>query len=58
MMIMTAKEGYVFVAKNKKAVYGKTIYLGVYSKETDFIQVKEEEAATLRKELLGSVEIK
>lgn len=57
-MMITAKEGYVFVAKDKKAVYGKTIYLGVYSKEADFIQVKEEEAVILRKELFGSIETK
>lgn len=50
--MIQANKGYVFVSTDKKAVYGSIIYLGKYSKESDFIQMKEEEASKLKEQLM------
>jgi len=49
--MIQANKGYVFVSTDKKAVYGSIIYLGKYSKESDFIQIKEREAEALKEQI-------
>lgn len=48
-----AKEGYVFALKDRTAVYDNIIYLGIYDKEENYIQLTIEEGEVLRKELEG-----
>lgn len=48
MNMIIADEGYVFVTVADNYVCGSTIYLGKYSKKSDFVQIKKEEAEKLK----------
>ena len=50
-MRIEANEGCVFALKNRTAVYGNIMYLGIYDSEDNYIQLTIEEAEELRKEL-------
>lgn len=50
MNIITANEGYVFVTVADNYVCGSIVYLGRYSKKSDFVQVKQEEAEKLKQD--------
>lgn len=43
-----AQEGYVFAKKDKTAVYGRIMYLGIHDREENYIQIAIEEAAELK----------
>ena len=46
-----SNEGYVFALKDKSAVYDNVIYLGIYDKADNYIQITKEEAEQIKKEL-------
>ena len=46
-----SKEGYVFALKDKSAVYGNIIYLGIYDSADNYIQVTKEEAKEIEKQI-------
>ena len=46
-----SKKGYVFALKDKSAVYDNVIYLGIYDKADNYIQITKEEAEQIKKEL-------
>ena len=45
------KKGYVFALKDKSAVYDNVIYLGIYDKADNYIQITKKEAEQIKKEL-------
>lgn len=48
---MKAKDGYVFVTKDKTAVYGNLLYLGKYDSVDNYIELPLAEAEELKKEI-------
>ena len=46
-----SKEGYVFALKDKSAVYGNIIYLGIYDSADNYIQVTINEAKEIEKQI-------
>lgn len=46
-----SKEGYVFALKDKSAVYGNIIYLGIYDSADNYIQVTIAEANEIKKQI-------
>ena len=46
-----SKEGYVFALKDKSAVYGNIIYLGIYDNADNYIQVTINEAKEIEKQI-------
>ena len=46
-----SKEGYVFALKDKSAVYGNIIYLGIYDSADNYIQVTINEAKEIKKQI-------
>lgn len=48
---MRAKEGYVFAAADKSAVFGAVMYLGIHDKPENYIEITIEEAEALAKEI-------
>ena len=46
-----SKEGYVFALKDKSAVYGNIIYLGIYDSADNYIQITKEEANEIEKQI-------
>ena len=49
MKTLQAKEGYVFIKKDKSEVYGNLIYTPDNFDETLLTQVKEDQAKVIRK---------
>ena len=46
-----SKEGYVFALKDKSAVYGNIIYLGIYDSADNYIQVTINEAKEIERQI-------
>ena len=46
-----SKKGYVFALKDKSAVYGNIIYLGIYDSADNYIQVTINEAKEIEKQI-------
>ena len=46
-----SKKGSVFALKATSAVYDNVIYLGIYDKADNYIQITKEEAEQIKKEL-------
>ena len=51
MKTLQAKEGYVFIKKDKTEVYGNLIYTPDNFDESTLTQVKEDEAEEIRKSI-------
>ena len=46
-----SKEGYVFIKRDKSAVYDNVIYLGKYDSADNYIEVTKEEATEIKKQI-------
>lgn len=46
-----SKEGYVFIKKDKSAVYDTIIYLGIYDSADNYIEVTINEAKEIEKQI-------
>lgn len=51
MTKLTAKEGYVFVLKDKSAVYDNVVYLSDIDSKDRYIEVTKEEGEEMKKKL-------
>lgn len=46
-----SKEGYVFALRDKSEVYDNIIYLGIYDRADNYIEITKEEAIQIRKQI-------
>ena len=51
-----SKEGYVFIKRDKSAVYDNVIYLGKYDSADNYIEVTKEEANEIRQQIEKQIE--